>query len=281
MTNNLLVLQTDFGFSDGAVASVKGQCLITNPGVQLFDLTHEIPPFNIKIASWTLNQSVPYWPQETTFISVVDPGVGGSRNSVVAKTKTGHWIVSPNNGTLTYLLKNYGFSEIYEIHAPKFMRENVGSSNTFHGRDLYSKVGAQLAGELISASEVGPKLSEKDLVTFEVREPKFIDGTIFASSEKLDFHFGGIWTNISEKFFNESFQPKFGDWFQVKIHSQGHQVYSDQIVFQKTFVEVDEGEPLLFVNSLYGISIGVNLNFFLAQTLSEANQDITLEITKV
>ncbi|MDU4838709.1 MAG: SAM-dependent chlorinase/fluorinase, partial [Streptococcus salivarius] len=89
MTNNLLVLQSDFGLVDGAVSAMIGVALQEEPSLGVHHLTHEITPYNTFEASYRLFQTVEYWPEGTTFVSVVDPGVGFSRKSVVALTKTG------------------------------------------------------------------------------------------------------------------------------------------------------------------------------------------------
>ena len=97
----IVVFQSDFGLKDGAVSAMKGVAMGVSSDLKLFDLTHEIPAYNIWQAAYRLEQTVPYWPAGTVFVSVVDPGVGTSRKSVVLKTKTGQYIVTPDNGTLT------------------------------------------------------------------------------------------------------------------------------------------------------------------------------------
>src|SRR5690348_9810290 len=93
--NKIVVFQTDFGLKDGAVSAMKGVAMSVSPGLKLFDLTHEIPPFNIWEAAYRLQQTAQYWPAGTVFVSVIDPGVGSSRKSVVLKTKTGYFFVTP------------------------------------------------------------------------------------------------------------------------------------------------------------------------------------------
>src|SRR4051812_48467171 len=86
-----LVFQSDFGLKDGAVSAMKGVAYGVSSDIHMFDNTHEIPAYNIWEAAYRLNQSAPYWPSGTVFVSVVDPGVGSSRKSVVLKTKSGHF----------------------------------------------------------------------------------------------------------------------------------------------------------------------------------------------
>src|SRR4051794_22467999 len=99
--NKIVVFQSDFGLKDGAVSAMKGVSMAVDSSLKLFDLTHEIPAYNIWEAAYRLEQTVPYWPSGTVFVSVVDPGVGTNRKSVVLKTNKGHFIVTPDNGTLT------------------------------------------------------------------------------------------------------------------------------------------------------------------------------------
>ena len=107
----IVVFQTDFGVKDGAVSAMKGVASGVDPDLKLYDLTHEIPAYNIWEAAYRLEQTAPYWPAGTVFVSVVDPGVGTTRKLVVLKTKTGHYFVTPDNGTLTFVAARLGISE--------------------------------------------------------------------------------------------------------------------------------------------------------------------------
>src|ERR1051325_6937568 len=121
--NKIVVFQTDFGLKDGAVSAMKGVAISVSPDLKLFDLTHEIPAFNIWEAAYRLEQTVIYWPAGTVFVSVVDPGVGTSRKSVVLKTSSGHFIVTPDNGTLTLISQSLGIAAIREIDETKNRRK--------------------------------------------------------------------------------------------------------------------------------------------------------------
>src|SRR5699024_6897040 len=159
-----LVLQTDFGLCDGAVSAMYGVALSVKPTLAVYNLTHEIPQFNIWEGSYRLYQTITYWPEETVFVSVVDPGVGTDRLSVVAKTKANQYIVTPDNGTLTHIHQNIGIEEIREIDETINRLPNSGASYTFHGRDIYAYTGARLAAEVIRFEEVGRKLKTEDIV---------------------------------------------------------------------------------------------------------------------
>ena len=112
---NALVFQTDFGLADGAVSAMYGVAHKVDSELKIFNLTHDIPQYNIWEASYRLIQTIMYWAEGTVFVSVVDPGVGTDRKSVVVKTATGQYIVTPDNGTLTHVKRMCGIVEAREI----------------------------------------------------------------------------------------------------------------------------------------------------------------------
>src|SRR5690625_5853662 len=157
-----LVIQTDFGLSDGAVSAMYGVAISVDPTLRIFDLTHDIPQYNIWEASYRLYQTITYGPAGTVFISVVDPGVGSDRLSVVVKTADDQYIVTPDNGTLTHIKQNIGIKEARIIDESVNRLPRSGESYTFHGRDVYAYTGARLAANVISFEEVGPILRSEE-----------------------------------------------------------------------------------------------------------------------
>ena len=131
-----LIFQSDFGNADGAVSAMYGVAYSVSPSIHLFDLTHDIPQYNIWEASYRLIQTVTYWPANSVFVSVVDPGVGSQRKSVAVKTVTGQYIITPDNGTLTHIKRMCGIVEAREIDEKTNRLPNSGASYTFHGRDI-------------------------------------------------------------------------------------------------------------------------------------------------
>src|ERR687895_2296419 len=95
-TNGIIVYQSDFGLKDGAVSAMRGVAVSVDPTLRLENLTHEIPAFDIWEGAYRLNTTAPYWPPGTVFVSVIDPGVGTERRSVVLKTRSKHYFVSPD-----------------------------------------------------------------------------------------------------------------------------------------------------------------------------------------
>ena len=276
----LLVFQSDFGLVDGAVAAMYGVALGVDTDIKVYDLTHNIPPFNIWEASYRLIQTVPYWPEGTVFVSVVDPGVGSSRKSVVAKTKQGQYIVSPDNGTLTHLKRLIGFEEIREIDEAKCRRQNSEHSYTFHGRDVYAYTGAQLASGKLSFEEVGKLLSVERIVEFDDIQATIEDGVVKGSIDILDVRFGSLWTNISRDLFNQlGIQPK--ETVELSIYNGSIRIYQNRVVYGNTFADVNIGEIICYVNSMDHMAIAINQGNFAKAYNVGTQQPWRIEFRKV
>lgn len=261
MYNNLLVLQSDFGLVDGAVSAMVGVALEESPTLKIHHLTHDITPYNIFEGSYRLFQTVNYWPEGTTFVSVVDPGVGSKRKSVVAKTVQNQYIVTPNNGTLSFIKKHVGIVAIREISEVENRRKNTEHSYTFHGRDVYAYTGAKLASGHITFEEVGPELDTEDIMEIPVVETTIGNDFVSGAIDILDVRFGSLWTSIRrEEFYILS--PEFGDRFEVTIYNNDMLVYQNQVTYGKSFADVRIGQPILYINSLYRVGLAINQGSF-------------------
>lgn len=261
MSNHLLVLQSDFGLVDGAVSAMIGVALQEARDLDIHHLTHDITPYNIFEASYRLFQTIEYWPSGTTFVSVVDPGVGSKRKSVVALTQTGQYIVTPDNGTLSYIKKHVGIKAVREISEVENRRKNTELSYTFHGRDVYAYTGAKLASGHISFDEVGPELSVDHIVELPVVETKVKDGAVMGAIDILDVRSGSLWTSITREEFY-SLKPEFGQRFEVTIFNNDMLVYQNQVTYGKSFADVRIGQPLIYINSLYRVGLAINQGSF-------------------
>lgn len=258
---NPLVFQSDFGLVDGAVSAMYGVAYSVEPGLKMHDLTHEITPFSIWEASYRLIQTIPYWPKETVFVSVVDPGVGSQRKSIVVKTTSGKFIVTPDNGTLTHVLRLEGISEAREIDENTNRLPNSGESYTFYGRDVYAYTGARLASGAISFEEVGQQIPVDSLVQLPIVEP-YVDGNaVCGTIDVLDVRFGSLWTNIPRKLFL-SIGAQFGDRLSITIENDTRTVYRNIIQYGKSFADVYVGEALVYANSLDCMAIAINQGSF-------------------
>lgn len=281
MAKNLLVLQTDFGLQDGAVAAMYGVSLGVNPNLKIFNLTHEIETYNIWDASYRLVQTLQYWPEGTVFVSVVDPGVGSDRKSIVAKTVDGKYVVTPDNGTLTHIHANIGITEIREIDESRNRLPYSGESYTFHGRDIYAFTGARLASGVISYEEVGKKVSLEEMALLRTTEVEISDtGKITGTIDILDIRFGNLWTNIPKEIFDKM-SIAYGDTLELTIKHDTRNVYSSMVKFVKSFAEVHIGGTLLYMNSLNKIGIAINQGSFSRAHKVESGYQWKVELKKI
>jgi S-adenosylmethionine hydrolase len=276
--NKIVVFQSDFGLKDGAVSAMKGVAMGVSPELKLFDLTHEIPAYNIWEAAYRLEQTVPYWPSGTVFVSVVDPGVGTTRKSVVLKTKTGQFIVTPDNGTLTLIASSLGIAEVRQIDEVLNRRKNSQESYTFHGRDVYAYTGARLAAGVISYEQVGMKLpDEVVMIPYQsaLKEGDKIKGTISI----LDVQYGNIWTNIGGALFSQ-LGMSFGNILHVEIFHDQKKIYSGDMPYAQTFGAVEKNKPLAYLNSLLQLSFALNQGDFAKAFSVASGNDWHVEVWK-
>lgn len=259
--NRPLIFQSDFGLVDGAVAAMMGVALSIDENLPIYHLTHDITPYNIWEASYRLVQTVEYWPEGSVFVSVVDPGVGSARKSVVALTKDGKYIVTPDNGTLTHVHHSLGIVALREISEVKHRRDNTENSYTFHGRDVYAYTGAKLAASLIKFEDVGDELPLDDILMLPMGEVKVQEGCVSGCIDILDVRFGSLWTNVKREDFL-TLGVTFGDKVEVSIYNGPTLVYQNRITYGKSFADVHVGETIIYVNSLYTMGIAINQGSF-------------------
>jgi S-adenosylmethionine hydrolase len=277
--NGIVVFQTDFGTKDGAVSAMKGVASSVDASLKLYDLTHDIPAYNIWEAAYRLDQTVIYWPVGTVFVSVVDPGVGTTRKSVVVKTKSGHYIVTPDNGTLTLIAQSLGIDSIREIDEVNNRRKNSGASYTFHGRDVYAYTAARLAAKKISFEKVGA-IVNTPVVSIAFQKASLQENKLKGTIAILDIQYGNIWTNINQdywKTFRKITHKK--NELIVEIYHQQKQVYKGNMPFENTFGAVAVGKPLAYLNSLMNLSIALNQGSFAQQFKVQAGNDWTMTLT--
>jgi len=261
MTNKLLVFQSDFGLLEGTVSQMHGTAMKVDPTLRIFDLTHLIPAFDTWAASYSLYQTCPAWPEGTVFVSVIDPGVGSSRVSVVARTHAGHYIVTPDNGTLTHINKHVGIEAVREIDETVNRLEGSEKSHVFHGRDVYAYTGARLASGVIGFEGVGPAFPVQDIVMHNITDPVIEGNQVNGILDIDDPHFGMVWTNIPLEMFEEVGMT-FGDEVQTVIEHEGDVRYSEVLPYCRTFSDVPRDEELVYNNEIGNIAIATNLGSF-------------------
>jgi S-adenosylmethionine hydrolase len=211
-----------------------------------------VQPYSINDAARFLAGAAPYFPRDTVFDVVVDPGVGSARKPIVVKSKKGQYFVLPDNGVITLVEDADGIESIREITNTSWMIGRALSS-TFHGRDIFSPVAAHIAkGE--DWTQVGPELQTH--VRLELHHPEITEKQIAGEIIALDGPFGNLVTNIKAEDF-EKMNYKIKQMVHARIQSR-----DVQIPFVKTFSDVPLGKPLFYIDSRGRLAAAVNQGNF-------------------
>lgn len=249
-----IVFMTDFGVLDDSVAICRGVMYSIMPEVRIVDLTHQVTPFSIIEGARFLYGATPYYPAGTVFVVVVDPTVGSTRKAMVAKSKRGQYFVLPDNGLLTLVEQRDGIEAVHEIRNTDWM---IGTklSSTFHGRDIFSPVGAHLArGE--DWTKVGPEMPVMSLVRLELKAAQLEARGVTAEVIATDGPFGNLVTNLDgEDFLKLGYQR--GQEVPVKVGDK-----EMKIKFVRTFSDVPLKQPLLYIDSRGRLGLAVNQGSF-------------------
>jgi S-adenosylmethionine hydrolase len=278
--NKIIAFITDFGLKEGSVGEMKGVALGVDPDLKLFDITHEIPAYDIWNGCYRLEQSCKYWPKGTIFVCVVDPGVGTERKAIAIKTFNGYTFLGPDNGLFTLIAENMGIKEIREIDLKKNLRPDneAKDSHTFHGRDLFGYTAARLAADKIQFEDIGP--IQKEIVKIPYQKPGIKNGAAIGMLPVIDANYGNVWTNIDKQTF-EKLGAKVGKMINVEIMHKNKVVYRGKIKFCNTFGDVPEGQNLLYYNELLNVSLAVNMGDFSTKYKIGAGEEWTAKFTLV
>lgn len=277
--SKLLVIQSDFGLADGAVSAMHGVANIVDPSIKVDDLTHDIKPYNIFEASYRLIQTIRYWPENTVFVSVVDPGVGSERKSIAVKTATGHFVITPDNGTLSHIKKYIGIESAKIIDEKNNRLPFSEKSHTFHGRDVYSYNGAKIASDK-AYYETLEDFNVDSIETLEIKQAYVENGTIHGTVDILDIRFGSLWTNIPQEMLEEN-GFNTGDAIKIKIYHDDTKKYENQIIYGHSFSDVKQGEVVAYINSLINLGIAINQSNFSETYQIGTGSSWTIEVEKI
>jgi len=253
--SNALIIQADFA---GLV--MTGVAHSVSKDLDVFNVRPLIPLYDIPAASASLAYNAQTWPAGTVFVSVVDPGVGTARKSVVLKTKTGLYFVSPDNGSLSGPASAYGIDAVREIDESVNRIPGSHWSHTFHGRDVYSYTGARLAAGVISFEQVGPLLPAS-VIELKTAPGSFDDGVFSGHVAGGTGRLGNIFFNIDKDLFAAA-EPSYGDVFHVEISHNASVVFSAEMPYARSFGSVAMGENLMFINSSGDLSLAINQGNF-------------------
>ncbi|MBN1218215.1 MAG: SAM-dependent chlorinase/fluorinase [Anaerolineae bacterium] len=228
----MITLTTDFGERDGYVGAMRGVILNICPHTILTDLSHDIPPQDIRAAAFVLYQAFGYYPPHTIHCVVVDPGVGSKRRAVAISTDRGIF-VGPDNGVFGLVLSasDINVIEAVTLTNPAYQLPKVDA--TFHGRDIFAPAAAHLAHG-VALPQFGPSAINLIRLDFDIHRQNGICQVIYID------RFGNLILNITDDDLGDS---------PLVIFTVGNRVITS---LSRTFADVDEGDLLAYVGSSRG-----------------------------
>lgn len=271
-----IIMQSDFGIDSGLVACMHGMCKLVDRELVTCDITHLLPAFDIEAASYCLQYTVPYWPAGTVVVSVVDPGVGTSRRACVAKLKNGSYVVTPDNGTLTYLHTMIGVEQVREIDEEKNRYQETKEVHTFHGRDLFAYCAAKLASGQITFEEVGRAYPVEEIVLHKVPSAQVYSKKVKAVIKSYD-PFGSAELSVLNKDFAKA-GFALGENLHVIIREEEKTVFDGSIPYERSFGYVGMGEDVLFNDLASFVTIGSNQANFREKYGLKVEKSYTVEL---
>ena len=274
-----VVLQTDFGEGNVSVSTMKGVCRIVDPTLEVFDSTHSVRPFDVLNASDALFYVIPFWPAGTVFVSVVDPGVGTSRKSCVALLENGSYVVTPDNGTLTYIKDRLGIKQVRQIDETTNRYPTTRDVHIFHGRDVYAYTAARLAGGVIDYEGVGPEYPVSQIVEAPYVKPRKLPDGVYGMIADSSTHFGLVTTNIPFRWLAEC-GMEYGDNVKIRIEHSGECVLEEIVPIAKSFGFVPEGSDLVYNSETSMIEVATNRRNMVVERNLGDGADWTLAVRK-
>ena len=192
MARPVVALLSDFGTRDHYAGTMRGVIVGICPEAALVDVTHDIPPHDVRAASLELAAAYRFFPSGSVFLAVVDPGVGSARRGLAADTGD-HRFVAPDNGVLTHVFEQTPPRQVVELTERRYARPTI--SRTFEGRDRFAPAAAWLArGTRLSA--LGRSL--RDYVTIELPALEAGEGSVAGAVVRID-RFGNAVTNVHRR----------------------------------------------------------------------------------
>jgi hypothetical protein len=253
----IITLTTDFGLADGYVGIIKGVILGIARDVELVDLSHDIPPQDVREAAYVLDGSAPYFPDGAIHLAVVDPGVGGARRALVVNTDRASY-VGPDNGLFTRPLAEPG-AQAWELDRPEFWLRQV--SRTFHGRDIFAPVAAHLANG-VPPVRMGRPITDPVLLAL-VAPARAPDGTISGQVVHVD-RFGNLITDVPAAWIA-------GEGWQCRIAGETINGIS------RTYTAVPPGVLLMLIGSRGTLEIAERAGSAARRLGVKAGQQVFLE----
>ncbi len=241
----LFVLLTDFGHRDSYAGTMKGVIYSICENARIVDLTHTVEPQDVIGAAFVLRSSYEYFPPDSIFVCVVDPGVGGKRDIICMKAG-GRTFLAPDNGLLSMLEAERKADAIRAVENKELWLDGV--STTFHGRDIFAPVAARLA-EGAGIEKVGPR--KRTIKALKLPKPvKTTAGTLKGEIVYID-QFGNLITNVGEATLQTNLPQAFED---ISVSVAGSKTKG----ISGSYGDVKEGELVALIGSSGYLEIAAN-----------------------
>ncbi|GIV08528.1 MAG: hypothetical protein KatS3mg019_0619 [Fimbriimonadales bacterium] len=250
--SRLIALLTDYGYVDTYVAQVKAVLLSLCPTCELLDLTHGIAPQNIRSGAYLLATAIPYLPDGTIIVAVVDPGVGTARRAIAVQG-TRHIYLAPDNGLLSLAQRDDPPLQAVALENPHYHLPQV--SSTFHGRDLFAPCAAHMANG-VPLNTLGTPIEPASLVQLPDIEPEFTADEIHCKPLHVD-QFGNVVFNLQREEFEKHLRRTDLPVSAI-VSLTGRDAQATRLPLVRTFGEVAQGEPLAYWGSNGYLEVAVN-----------------------
>jgi hypothetical protein len=236
----MITLLTDFGTRDVYVGVMRGVITAICPGIRMIDLTHDIPPQDLYAARFNLLNAVPYFPEDTIHLIVVDPGVGTTRRGIAVETEAGI-LVGPDNGVMSGVWQRASIRQVVELTNPDYWRVATPST-TFHGRDIFAPVAAYLA-KGVPIERLGEAIDPASLKRLDLPPVSKTNQGVNGVIQYID-HFGNGITTIPAN------AVEGGSW-QVTVGAI-------ELSSQPAYGDIEPDQPLTLIGSHGWVEIAVN-----------------------
>lgn len=245
MNKRHIVLLTDFGSGGFYPGLMKGVIAGINPSANIIDLCHDIESQNLRQGAFLLLKSFEFFPKNSVFISVIDPGVGSNRRAIACKIAD-YYFISPDNGLLSYVIAENDLEEAIVLDKPQYHLSRI--SNTFHGRDIFAPVAAHLTNG-VELTEMGSKIAFGSIEHFEtlhleVKPEESVTGEVVFIDA-----FGNLITSVTAAALLEGFDDTALN-FKIKDYSISG--------LSPTYSNVEVGSPVAYIGSFGTLELAVN-----------------------
>jgi S-adenosyl-L-methionine hydrolase (adenosine-forming) len=242
---------------------MKGVLLSRCPDARVVDISHDVPPFSVHAGAYAMDQAAPYFPSGTVHVIVIDPGVGTQRKALLVEALE-QYFIAPDNGVLSMIYARDRGPKTHEIVNHDLWLPVL--SHTFHGRDIFAPVAAALASGVARPADVGPLLSEIQLLTdLEPEEivPRFWRGTVLSIDR-----FGNVITNFSVAAFRQIATSPF----TIRVNE------TDITRFRTTFAGAPQGLCFAYFGSSRYIEVGMDQDSAAVLLRASPGNSISLQL---